>query len=146
MTNHPHPPTTHHDDTHAITHLFHQLETAFAEHDATKFDQPFTDNVIFTTVNGKRLIGWKALHAYHQERLQNHAHNIQTHYHIEKITYPNPQTAIVFLRQPITHPHHQQENVGTWILIKQNNQWHITAGQNTHVTTTQDHPTPNQTQ
>ncbi|MFF2807099.1 SgcJ/EcaC family oxidoreductase [Streptomyces sp. NPDC058000] len=134
MADHPYTPTPHNDDTRAITNLFNQLETAFAAHDATQFDQHFTHDVIFTAVNGMRLIGWKALHTYHRERLEQHAQDIQTRYEIEHITYPSPHIAIVFLRQPITTPHHQQENLGTWILTKQNNQWHITAGQNTHNT------------
>ncbi|MFF0629442.1 SgcJ/EcaC family oxidoreductase [Streptomyces sp. NPDC004296] len=136
MTIPPNTPAAHTDDAHHITNLFNELETAFTEQDATKFDQHFTNDVIFTAVNGTRLTGWQALHTYHRERLTHHTHNIQTWYEIEHITFPHPNIAIVFFRQPITTPHHQRTNVGTWILIKQNHQWHITAGQNTNVTPT----------
>ncbi|MER7986130.1 SgcJ/EcaC family oxidoreductase [Streptomyces noursei] len=133
MADHPCTPALQSDDARHITDLFDELESAFAQQDAAKFDRRFTDDVVFTAVNGLRLVGWEALHAYHRERLGQHAEGIETWYEIERITFPSPDVAVVFFRQPVAMDQHQRVNVGTWVLVKQDGQWRVSAGQNTGV-------------
>lgn len=52
-------------DIREIETLFAELITAFDEHDAVAFDSRFTDDVVFTAVNGMRFTNWADLHAYH---------------------------------------------------------------------------------
>ncbi|MHC8563151.1 SgcJ/EcaC family oxidoreductase [Streptomyces albidoflavus] len=84
------------DDVRLIEGIFADLESAFAEHDAAKFDERFTADVVFTAVNGARFLGWEKIHAYHSERLTGHAGGIDTWYEIEHITFPAPDVAVVF--------------------------------------------------
>ncbi|MEU6111541.1 SgcJ/EcaC family oxidoreductase [Streptomyces albidoflavus] len=124
---------TNEDDVRLIEEIFAGLESAFAEHDAAKFDERFTEDVVFTAVNGARFFGWEKIHAYHSERLTGHAGGINTWYEIERITFPAPDVAVVFFRQPIVVSEHKRANAGTWVLVKRDGQWWISAGQNTGV-------------
>ncbi|WP_410582607.1 SgcJ/EcaC family oxidoreductase [Amycolatopsis sp. lyj-108] len=121
------------EDIRAITAVFTELEAAFAEHDAAKFDARFAEDVIFTAVNGVRFTGWDDIHAYHQERLEHHAEGIRTWYEIDRITFPAPGAALVFVRQPVRTEHGTRSNIGTWVLSKKDGQWWVAAIQNTAV-------------
>ncbi|MET8678601.1 SgcJ/EcaC family oxidoreductase [Streptomyces sp. NPDC004647] len=122
------------DDVRRIEEIFSELESAFADHDAARFDARFTADVVFTAVNGTRFVGWEELHTYHRERLVGHAEGIKTWYEIENITFPTPEVAVVVFRQPIVIADHKRSNVGTWVLVKKDESWWIAAGQNTGVT------------
>ncbi len=106
------------EDVRLIEKIFADLESAFAEQDAAKFDERFTADIAFTAVNGARFVGWEEIHAYHRERLTGHAGGIRTWYEIERITFPAPDVAVVLLRQPIVVAEHRRANVGTWVLVK----------------------------
>lgn len=121
------------DDVRRIKELFAELETAFAEQDAATFDARFTADIVFTAVNGTRFTNWDELHAYHRERLTGHADGITTWYEIERVTFPTPDVAVVSFRQPIVVGDHRRANVGTWVLVKRDGQWWVSAGQNTGV-------------
>ncbi|MEW1750645.1 SgcJ/EcaC family oxidoreductase [Streptomyces angustmyceticus] len=128
---------TNNDDARLIAEIFSDLGSAFAEHDAAKFDERFTADIVFTAVNGTRFFGWEEIHAYHNERLTGHAEGINTWYEIERITFPTSDVAVVFFRQPIVVSEHMRANVGTWVLVKREGQWWISAGQNTAVAVTE---------
>lgn len=121
------------EDVQQITEIFTELESAFVEHDAVKFDGRFTSDIVFTAVNGHRFHGWEEIHAYHKERLEHHAEGIRTWYEIDGITFPSPDIATAFVRQPVTTPEGERTNVGTWVLTKKNGTWWICAIQNTGV-------------
>ncbi|MFG2093692.1 SgcJ/EcaC family oxidoreductase [Streptomyces sp. NPDC048612] len=121
------------DDAGRITALFQELESAFTEQNAVRFDGCFTEDVVFTAVDGTRFVGWEALHAYHRERFGGHADGIETWYEIESLTFPSPDVAVVFFRQPIVMGQHRRENVGTWVLVRRDGQWYVSAAQNTGV-------------
>ncbi|SFT81404.1 conserved hypothetical protein [Actinopolyspora lacussalsi subsp. righensis] len=135
MSNRPkaHHDDDHEEDLHAIRKVFDELETAFVEHDAAKFDDRFTADTVFTAVNGVRFQDWQELHEYHKERLENHADGIRTWYEIEQVIFPRSDVAIVCLRQPAISQAGRRANVGTWILSKLDGQWWICAAQNTGV-------------
>lgn len=57
------------EETARIRELLAELEAAFAQADAERFDAPFTADIVFTAVDGARFVGWEALHAYHRDRL-----------------------------------------------------------------------------
>lgn len=120
-------------DTDAIEDIFVELTTAFAERDAAKFDHRFTEDAVFTAVNGRRFTNWQDLHAYHKDRLANHADGIRTWYEIERIIFPGPDIAVVAIRQPLHTSNGVRANVGTWVLVKRNGQWWVCAVQNTGV-------------
>ncbi|MEW1818377.1 MULTISPECIES: SgcJ/EcaC family oxidoreductase [Streptomyces] len=124
------------DDMRLIEEIFAELGSAFAEHDAARFDERFTADIVFTAVNGVRFFGWEEIHAYHRERLTGHAEGISTWYEIERVTFPAPDVAVVFFRQPVVVSGHERANVGTWVLVKREGQWWISAGQNTGVAVT----------
>jgi uncharacterized protein (TIGR02246 family) len=120
-------------DARAIRTIFDDLEAAFSEHDASKFDSRFTSDIIFTAVNGQRFHGWDDIHSYHKERLENHADGIRTWYEIDAITFPAPTVAIAFVRQPVVAADAKRSNVGTWVLTKKSGRWWVCAIQNTGV-------------
>lgn len=120
-------------DQRRIEEIFTELENAFREADAARFDARFTQDVVFTAVNGARFVGWDALHAYHRERLAVPTDGIRTWYEIERVTFLAPGVAMAFFRQPIETAGTRRANVGTWILVKQDGDWWICAGQNTGV-------------
>ncbi|WP_046472328.1 SgcJ/EcaC family oxidoreductase [Allosalinactinospora lopnorensis] len=120
-------------DVRRIKEVFAELEAAFAEQGAAGFDGRFTADIVFTAVNGRRFHGWEESHAYHKERLENHADGIRTWYEIDRITFPAPDVAVAFVRQPVATPVDERTNVGTWVLVKKNGQWWVSAIQNTGV-------------
>ncbi|WP_094979759.1 YybH family protein [Rhodococcus pyridinivorans] len=117
-----------------IDALFSDLITAFDRHDAMEFDRRFTEDVVFTGVDGARFTNWAELHAYHQERLTHHGGGITTWYEREAIRFPSPDVAVVAVRQPIDTAAGSRANVGTWVLIRRAGQWWVCAMQNTGVT------------
>ncbi|MEU7317214.1 SgcJ/EcaC family oxidoreductase [Streptomyces sp. NPDC007083] len=142
MSDRPSTPTTPRDeegtarfkeDKHRIEELFADLEAAITQADAARFDAPFAADVVFTAVDGARFVGWKALHAYHRERLSTPTDAITTWYELEHITFPAPDVAVVALRQPIEVAGTRRANVGTWTLIRRNGSWWVSAAQNTGV-------------
>ena len=124
-------------DVNQIRNIFTELESAFVEHNAERFDSRFTSDIIFTAVNGQRFHGWKDIHAYHKERLDNHAAGIQTWYEVDTITFPAPDVAVAFVRQPVVTLTGKRSNVGTWVFVKKQGTWWICAIQNTGVATEQ---------
>lgn len=120
-------------DSRRIEEIFTELENAFREADAAGFDARFTEDVVFTAVNGARFVGWDDLHAYHRERLAVPTDGIRTWYEIERVTFPAPDVAMVFFRQPIETAGTERVNVGTWVLVRRDGDWWICAGQNTGV-------------
>lgn len=122
-------------DVDQIRNIFVELEAAFVEHDAEKFDSCFTSDIIFTAVNGQRFYGWADIHAYHKERLDNHAAGIRTRYEVDTITFPAPDVAVAFVRQPIVTSAGERSNIGTWVLVRKEGAWWICAIQNTGVAT-----------
>jgi uncharacterized protein (TIGR02246 family) len=122
------------EDVRAIKEVFAELEDAFAAHDAVKFDDRFTQDVVFTAVDGVRFTGWGDIHAYHKERLDHHAVGISTWYEIDGISFPAPDIAVAFVRQPVRAPDgSRRTNVGTWVLTRKADRWWICAIQNTAV-------------
>lgn len=122
-------------DVRQIRELFSELEAAFTEHDAVKFDARLTSDIIFTAVNGLRFHGWEDIHAYHKERLENHAVGIETWYEIEAVSFPAPDVAVAFVRQPMITSAGKRSNVGTWVLTRKDGVWWVCAIQNTGVAT-----------
>ncbi|WP_369200774.1 SgcJ/EcaC family oxidoreductase [Streptomyces sp. PU-14G] len=123
------------EDRQRIRELFTELEAAFAQADAARFDAPFAADVVFTAVDGARFAGWEALHAYHRDRLSTPTDAITTWYELEHIAFPAPDVAVVALRQPIEVAGSRRANVGTWTLIKRDGSWWVSAAQNTGVAT-----------
>lgn len=123
-------------DVRQIEVIFAELEEAFAEHDAAKFDSRFTSDVVFTAVNGQRFYSWEEIHSYHRERLTHHADGIRTWYEIDHIAFPTETVALVFLRQPVRTPQDQRANIGTWVLTKKDGSWWVCAMQNTAIAST----------
>ncbi|NYH80391.1 uncharacterized protein (TIGR02246 family) [Actinopolyspora biskrensis] len=121
------------DDARAIRRIFTELREAFAEHDAEKFDERFASDVVFTAVNGQRFHGWEEIHRYHRERLTHHAEGIRTWYEIDRITFPDPSVAVVFLRQPVVTRDDQRASIGTWVLVKKEGSWWFCAMHNTGI-------------
>lgn len=120
-------------DIHAVEALFADLIAAFDAHDAVAFDKWFTDDIVFTAVDGTRYTNWTDLHAYHRERLTHHAEGIETWYEIDQITFPAPDVAVAAVRQPIRSPAGARENIGTWVLVRKQDRWWVCAIQNTGV-------------
>ena len=124
-------------DVREIETLFTELISAFDAHDAVAFDSRFTEDILFTAVNGVRFTNWADLHTYHRERLTHHAEGIETWYEIEQITFPAPDIAIAAVRQPMRIATGTRENVGTWVLVRKDGRWWVCAIQNTGVASPQ---------
>lgn len=120
-------------DTERIREVFSELEAAFAAQDAAAFDARFTADIVFTAVDGRRFHGWEPIHAYHKERLENHAGGIRTWYEVESVGFPAPGVAVAAVRQPVVTPVDERANVGTWVLVKRDGRWWVCAIQNTGV-------------
>ncbi|SDS33152.1 conserved hypothetical protein [Brevibacterium sandarakinum] len=117
-----------------ITSVFKRLEDGFHQQDADIFDAHFSRDAVQVTAAGQRMTGWDAIHSYHKERLEGHAHGLHVALKVESIGFLAPTIAIVHTLQETTAGEGDVRcNSGTWTLIERAGKWWICAVQQTNV-------------
>lgn len=120
--------------TSRIKAVFRRLEDGFHQQDADVFDGRFTRDAVQVTAAGQRLRGWEAIHRYHQERLEGHAHGLRVELKIMSIGLLAPHVAMVHTLQETTSSDGDvRRNSGTWTLVERDGDWWICAVQQTNV-------------
>lgn len=117
-----------------IASVFTTLEDGFHQQDADIFDDHFAQDAVQVTAAGQLMSGWDAIHSYHKERLEGHAHGLHIALNVESIGFLTPTIAIVHTRQETTTGDGDTRcNAGTWTLLERGGQWWICAVQQTNV-------------
>ncbi len=117
-----------------ITSVFARLEDGFHQQNADIFDEHFSRDAVQVTAAGQRMTGWDAIHRYHKERLEGHAHGLRVVLNAESIGFLAPTVAIVHTLQETTVGEGDVRcNSGTWTLIERDGKWWVCAVQQTNV-------------
>ncbi|MFJ8746322.1 SgcJ/EcaC family oxidoreductase [Embleya sp. NPDC127516] len=124
------------EDLRAIDEVFAEIQAGVSEFDAGRVGARFTANASFTTPAGQRFDGWEAINAHHRRQLANPVEGFRTHIALERVTFPAPDIAVVFVRQNAATAAGDFANAGTWVLVKQDGSWWVQAVHNTNVATT----------
>ncbi|HSA53545.1 MAG TPA: SgcJ/EcaC family oxidoreductase [Yinghuangia sp.] len=120
----------------AIDEVFAEIQAGVGEFDAERVGARFTSNASFTTPAGQRFDGWAAVNAHHRRQLASPVEGFRTSITVERVTFPAPDTAVVFVRQNASTTAGDFANAGTWVLVKRDGGWWVHAVHNTNVAIT----------
>jgi uncharacterized protein (TIGR02246 family) len=118
-------------DVEQITQLIANLEAGMNHNDVELIDRQFTDDVLWLTASGKRLMGWDAMNAYHQMGLADAPSDLRIEWRILSLHFVSPDVAVAHTKQEYLAPE-TGTNHGTAVLIKKDGAWWICAMQHTN--------------
>lgn len=119
-------------DVEQITRLVANLEAGMNHNDVDLIDRQFTDDVLWVTASGKRLLGWDEMNAYHQQGLGDPPPGLRIEWTILNLNFLSPHIAVAHTKQVYLAPE-TGTNHGIAVLIKKNGAWWICAMQHTNV-------------
>lgn len=119
-------------DVEQITQVIANLEAGMNHNDVELIDRQFTEDVLWVTASGKRLLGWDEMNAYHQMGVADAPSSLRIEWRILSLHFVSPNVAVAHTKQEYQAPE-TGTNHGTAMLIKKNEAWWICAMQHTNV-------------
>lgn len=115
-----------------IEALFRTLEAALEAKDASAFDQPFTEDVVFITPTGAIFRGWNEMHDYHRKRLGD-SPDARARFELLALRLLTPEHAVVNVEQTLHTADFSVTNRGTWVLLARDETWWVCSVHNTNI-------------
>lgn len=115
-----------------------ELERAQQQESVDGFVRLLTPDAVWVTAHGKRLTGRDEIYEFTRKVLPGAMKDSTARYEVVHVTFVRPDVAVVNVRQrPVTHDGEplegQPEGRPVYVMVKEEGQWKIAAGQNTQV-------------
>jgi uncharacterized protein (TIGR02246 family) len=141
MTTRPHLHRPNSEGELAVQRLIDHLQRGFDTGDADIYDGMFAGDVLWGTPKGLVLEGHNVLNPIHHRMMNGVPVTPASRFELAQIMLPAPGVAVAQIRRTALNGGFSE--MALYVLIKQDGQWWLAAGQNTPVNDQLPPPTPN---
>ncbi|MCT7376294.1 SgcJ/EcaC family oxidoreductase [Chelativorans salis] len=119
-------------DVEQIAQVVANLGAGMNSNDVDLIDRQFTDDVLWVTASGTRLLVWYEMNAHHRQGLDDPPLDLRVTWTMLGIYFLGPDVAVADTKQDYLTPETGTKH-GTAVLIKKNQTWWICSMQHTNV-------------